>query len=667
MGVIGNVIVNLAASTAEFDPKIEQAGHKLDEFHKKAGEGVKGGEAGGGIGLGEIAGIGAAVEGFRMLGEGAEKFIDIGKEAVRTAVEWVAETTKMATSNFRLAGSLGMPVDKLMAYQNAAKRAAGVVAEDFNADIQKMEKNLAEAAMQGGQTAETLEHLGLSAKDLASSGADEAFEKIVEKISQIKNPSEQAIAAFQIFGKSGQQLLPMFQQGSEGIKDAIAEGQKFGTTMKDIDAAKLAGVNDNFEQLGERFDGVKNKLTLALAPSIISISQKILDLLPSADSFSSAFDKGIHMVGMGIGYLMDGWRLLKIGIFDTTAVVVENFAQTMDSLDALVQGVVSLLNKLPGVHIQIGNTLRDIASENHLIASVLADTAKDEWNKPWPHEQIDKFFDDAKKKADDLAQHINDKKPNFGGPLADSMLAAAKKIGEALKDLKKQVDEFGMTEGQKKLANIKALGGTQEQIAQAQQYVDKLKQLEVAKKGADYLKELQKSIREVGMTDGQKKLDELKQLGIDPKVIEQAKKFADQLDEAQKRQKLFEEGKHMTEEGITPLQKYNAELDKLNKMLAIGAINQDIFNAAKKKAHDEFEKSIKKNDEEKHATAVIRRFDFRVPGQTRHVDPVQESIARTNNLQLKEAQKQSGWLQDMWRFQKNSLGQLDNGTEVADF
>ena len=68
--------------------------------------------------------------------------------------------------------------------------------------------------------------LGLNAAELAKLPADQAFSTIAQKISEIQNPAERATAAMQIFGKSGQSLLPLMLSVAEGIKAAQEEAAK---------------------------------------------------------------------------------------------------------------------------------------------------------------------------------------------------------------------------------------------------------------------------------------------------------------------------------------------------------------------------------------------------------------------------------------------------------
>src|SRR4029079_4520127 len=133
---------------------------------------------------------------------------------------------------------------------------SGVGAEEFDGTLEKMVKNLGNAAAEGGPTAEALKRIGLDAKTLASQSPDEAFKQIAEGISQIVNPAERARAATAIFGKTGQSLLNTMMAGKAGIEAAAAETAKYGTAVSRVDAAKVEAANDAITRAGEVVHGL---------------------------------------------------------------------------------------------------------------------------------------------------------------------------------------------------------------------------------------------------------------------------------------------------------------------------------------------------------------------------------------------------------------------------
>src|SRR5207247_2365101 len=104
---------------------------------------------------------------------------------------------------------------------------------------------------------------------------------IADKISKIENPAERATAAMQIFGKSGQQLLPLMMSGAEGLAAAQKEAEKLGLTYNRVDAAKVEAANDSMTRMKAVVTGVGNQLAIQLAPFIDAAATKLTALASS--------------------------------------------------------------------------------------------------------------------------------------------------------------------------------------------------------------------------------------------------------------------------------------------------------------------------------------------------------------------------------------------------
>jgi hypothetical protein len=109
--------------------------------------------------------------------------------------------------------------------------------------------------------------------------------------------------------------------------------------------------------------------------------------------------------------------------------------------------------------------------------------------------------------------------------------------------------------------------------------------LENAKKGADAIAALQKEIDQFGMSDSQKKLADLKLPGIDQSTLDKMKSMADRLD-------ALKEGNAVFNETRTPMEQYESKIGKLSDLLNDGAINWDTYGRAVRSAREQLEKAI---------------------------------------------------------------------------
>ncbi|MBV8781122.1 MAG: hypothetical protein JO353_06965, partial [Phycisphaerae bacterium] len=185
-----------------------------------------------------------------------------------------------------------------------------------------------------------------------------------------------------------------------------------------------------------------------------------------------------------------------------------------------------------------------------------------------------------------------------------------KKITETLAELHKAVDTFGQTDSQKKLFDLKAMGASPEQLAEAQSQLDKLSNLQNAKKAADAIAELQKQIDQVGMTEGQNRIADLKLPGVDPSSLEQLKAMGEHLDALKDAQKVIADT-------TTPMEKYEQQIGKLSDLLNAGVLDWDHYSRGVRAARAELEKAneTKPPDLFASGSAAAEKFEYELRHQ----------------------------------------------------
>jgi hypothetical protein len=539
MSTLGNILVKLEASTAQFSSGIKKAEEGLQSLHSMAGK-LKGALF---AGL-AIAGVGLGVDGIKNI---------------------IETSMTAAKSAWNMSSALGMSTESLMGLQIAAKH-AGVDTEAFNSGLNKMAKNIGEAAINGGSAAEKLSRLGLNAKDLANMGMDKAFSQIASKIGSIQNPAERAAAMVELFGKGGQALAPMFMEGAEGIEKAKQAAIESGAAMKDIDAAKLVAAHEEMEKIGERVEGIKNQFTIALAPVLSEMAKKILDLLPCADKMRNIFIDALRNIAKAVAAFMDVWTFFKIGVLTVIAGVEWALYGVIKYVEMVANSFIWLHNKVSSDQwedVHWGEGIRKEAENTWA-------TIKDMASQPLALEKVDAFFDGIQDAANKTAEAMVAKKPHIIQALVD-----------------------GFDEGSKKIKSI--------------------------------MDELQKSLDEFGMTAGQKKLFELKSLGAKPEEIKQAENLIRQLERLENQKKTMEEGNKIFEEMKTPMEKYQDQIGHIDDLLMAGVINSETYDRAVAKYQDELLKGDK--DKANKTGASTRRFEFALPEQAKLVDPMKEQLA----------------------------------------
>ena len=97
-----------------------------------------------------------------------------------------------------------------------AAKQANVDLPELTSTFDKMEKSISTATTGTGTSAEAFDALGISLSQIKTLSPDQQFEEIANQISKLKDPTDKARAALEIFGRAGADLLPLFRAGRCG-------------------------------------------------------------------------------------------------------------------------------------------------------------------------------------------------------------------------------------------------------------------------------------------------------------------------------------------------------------------------------------------------------------------------------------------------------------------
>lgn len=151
--------------------------------------------------------------------------------------------------------------------------------------LKKMQVSLSQATTGGKAQIETLNALGLEIKQLRALDPDKQFEAIAEQISRIKDPADRTRAAVELFGRAGADLLPMFEKGAAGIREARDAAKEFGQSLTEADLEKFRQADDALDAMKESARGLSTALTLELIPDFVELSDKLTVLLGHGSQF----------------------------------------------------------------------------------------------------------------------------------------------------------------------------------------------------------------------------------------------------------------------------------------------------------------------------------------------------------------------------------------------
>lgn len=212
-----------------------------------------------------------------------------------------------------------------------------------NKSLEKMNKNIGDAAAGFGMARPMLEALNLQVEDLKRLSADEQYLQIADAISELGTAAEQSSAAQAIFGRSGGQMLNMIREGREGFEAAKQEVIDYGVALSGIKTKEIENMNDEMTRTQGVLEGVSTQLTSQLSPFIRQIAVDFNASARQGKGFGDTIETVINNVIAGVGFMLDAWHGFNVVVKGTEL-----------ALAAVGEGILSVVGWFTDVEGAIG-------------------------------------------------------------------------------------------------------------------------------------------------------------------------------------------------------------------------------------------------------------------------------------------------------------------------
>lgn len=193
------------------------------------------------------------------------KLAAVGAAGVTAAFGLVKSFSNVGDQFDKASKRTGITVEALSELAFAAED-SGASLETMEAGIRKMQQQLTDAAGGSKSAVKAFEALGLSVADLQGLSPDQQFLAVAEAVSRIEDPTTKAAVAMDVLGKSGTQLLPMFENGAEGIEVMRKRARDLNLVMSGEAASAAALFGDTLSALLQTLGAVARTIATALMP-----------------------------------------------------------------------------------------------------------------------------------------------------------------------------------------------------------------------------------------------------------------------------------------------------------------------------------------------------------------------------------------------------------------
>ena len=176
----------------------------------------------------------------------------------------------------------GISTQTLQGYGLAASQ-SGVSTETMGKSLQKLTV-IQGKAQSGNKAAQaSFAAIGLSMQDLAGLSPEKTFEAVTDAISQLPTVAQQSAAAVALFGKSGADLLPIFQEGTGYLAKMRKEAEELGIVLSKEQMSGLAGLDDMIAKVTMAFGGLAQRIVAELVPQLMTAGDQMLTFVKTLD------------------------------------------------------------------------------------------------------------------------------------------------------------------------------------------------------------------------------------------------------------------------------------------------------------------------------------------------------------------------------------------------
>jgi hypothetical protein len=214
-------------------------------------------------------------------------FVSAVRAVATSFTSFTAGASASIDATNKLSRSLGISFGELQRLQLAADL-SGASSETLANAFTRAQVTITKASKGGREATAALRSLGLSIGELSSLSSSQQFEQIATAIAAIDNPAQRAAAAVSIFGRSGAQLLPTFQELAGNLERAEGFFSGFRSQLTGDDAKRVEDINDAFTEVQAAVTQTAGLVFSKLSPALLSGAATVRTFIQSLNVTEAA-------------------------------------------------------------------------------------------------------------------------------------------------------------------------------------------------------------------------------------------------------------------------------------------------------------------------------------------------------------------------------------------
>lgn len=221
------------------------------------------------------------------------------------------------------------------------------------------------------------EQLGISLEDLNSMSREDIWAATIEGMQNLEDSTERAALANDLFGRSGQNMTPLFNMTNEELQDAISATEEYNMLLSEDGVKAAAAYQDSLTTMSSAFSGLKNNMLAEFLPSITTVMDGLTEV------FAGDSDTGLALISDGVSSFVDSLSdvipdVIATGSSILTSLITaisENSGALLDAgANAIIELANGLISSLPSLTASAGDVIMKLGDAFLDLAPDLVDT-----------------------------------------------------------------------------------------------------------------------------------------------------------------------------------------------------------------------------------------------------------------------------------------------------
>ena len=208
------------------------------------------------------------------------------KKGIDSVMQLAAETSAAGDKIDKQSQALGL---SRKAYQewDYILGQSGASIDSMGISMKTLNGLILNAAAGSEESKDAFAQLGLSIHEIETLSMEDQFESVVRAFQKLPPGAQKSALAVQLFGRNGQQLLPLLNSSATSIDELRERAEQLGIIMSDDAVNASVAYNDAMDDLTRTFNGMKYAIGSQLLPVL---TRGVTNITNYAGKIKKAYD-----------------------------------------------------------------------------------------------------------------------------------------------------------------------------------------------------------------------------------------------------------------------------------------------------------------------------------------------------------------------------------------